>query len=167
MWLLCNRECLKDKGTAMMTVGQILDDPDSYTLMATVFNELFEIARRVIRLHYPADAWGSCAVLDDCAAVMARLDAYSRNISHAIPSESLAKSELPFRNGWFLAHAPPHAQPQHARLLQEHGVQVEDGRGTWGVAQREEDGPRGMGDIRAMAGMIGVMSGMTQRVLLR
>jgi len=111
----------------MMTVGQILDDPDSYTLMATVFNELFEIARRVIRLHYPADAWGSCAVLDDCAAVMARLDAYSRNISHAIPSESLAKSELPFRNGWFLAHAPPHAQPQHARLLQEHGVQVEDG----------------------------------------
>jgi hypothetical protein len=35
-----------------------------------------------------------------------------------MPSESLAMSELPFRNGWFLAHAQPHAQPLHVRLLQ-------------------------------------------------
>jgi hypothetical protein len=49
MWLLCNRARLKDSGTAM-TVGQILDDPDSYTLMVAVFNELLGIARRVIRL---------------------------------------------------------------------------------------------------------------------
>ncbi len=53
MWLLCNREALKDQGAAKMTVGQVLSDPDSYTLMATVFNELLGIARRVIRLRLP------------------------------------------------------------------------------------------------------------------
>jgi hypothetical protein len=37
-----------------MTVGQILDDADSCTLMATVFNELLGIARRVIRFSIAA-----------------------------------------------------------------------------------------------------------------
>lgn len=49
MWLLCNRTCLKDKGAARMTVGEVLDDSDSCALMETIFNELLGIARRAIR----------------------------------------------------------------------------------------------------------------------
>jgi hypothetical protein len=84
--------------------------PSSFSLPATLIRGVSACGRS----RYPADAWRSCAVMDDGAAVIARLDAYSSNITHAIRAHP-ALCQATVLDHW--SNSPLPAQPSQGLML--------------------------------------------------
>lgn len=119
-------------------VGACHSLPDSAGLLRGLVRELLPVAQHALGTEASSSSPVAREALGSEEALLAHMASYSARIPAALPSLPLALQELPFRNGWFLAHGPPHAQPLHLQLLREHGADV--GLGGAGGGQGGQGG---------------------------